>query len=273
MEGDRLELHEEYACPLPVTVIAEMLGVPAADHVRFKVWSDVMVEAMGMEDPTPLAEPMAELGAYLAAAIAAHRRAPSGNDDLIDRLVAAAAEDDAIPAQAIPGVVSQLLVGGNETTTSLITNCVWRLLEEPSRWRAVCEDRTLLPIALEESLRFDPPVLALYRTTTREVALHGTTIPKGAKVMLSYAGANRDPAFFADPDAFRLDRSPEELRQHLSFGLGIHFCLGHALARLEAGVALQALVERFPTLSLVDPGERITPFFLWGRRRLPLRIG
>jgi cytochrome P450 len=170
------------------------------------------------------------------------------------------------------GVVSQLLVGGNETTTSLITNCVWRLLERPELWREVCASPALVPAAIEESLRFDPPVLGLFRTTTREVRLHGVAIPARAKVMLSYAAANRDPAVFHDPDRFRLDRPRNEASEHLAFGLGVHFCLGSALARLEAETALRALTARFPLLALEGPGERIKPFFLWGRRRLPLRI-
>jgi cytochrome P450 len=155
----------------------------------------------------------------------------------------------------------------------LITNLVWRLLEQPARWAALRSDPALVGAAIEESLRFDPPVLGLFRTTTRDVELHGVEIPRGAKVMLHYAAANRDPEVFSDPDRFRLDRPRSEASEHLSFGLGIHFCLGAALARLEAETAIRALLEWFPRLSLEGPGERIAPFFLWGRRRLPLHIG
>jgi cytochrome P450 len=253
-------------------MISEMLGVPASDREQFKRWSDCSVEAMGMPDPTPLARELEALRRYLYDAIVDHRARPRGGD-LIDTLVEAVENDDGLSDAQITGVVSQLLVGGNETTTSLITNLVWRLLERPALWREVVANPELVPVAMEESLRFDPPVLGLWRSTTRDVSLHGVTIPNGAKVLLSYAAANRDPRVFADPDTFRLDRPRSELAEHLAFGLGIHFCLGSALARLETETALRALIQRFPRLALVSAGERITPFFLWGRRHLPLRIG
>jgi len=271
VKGDVLELHDDFACPLPVILIAQLLGVPAGEREQFKRWSDSSVEAMGMPDPTPLAAELEALRSYLFRAVAEHRARPRGSD-LIDELVLAAEADDGLSNAQLVGVVSQLLVGGNETTTSLITNAVWRLLEDPTRWAALRGEPALVPNAIEESLRFDPPVLGLYRSTTRDVTLHGVTIPRGAKVMLCYAAANRDPRVFAEPDRFRLDRPRSEASEHLAFGLGIHFCLGSALARLEAETALRALLERFPRLTLMGSGERIAPFFLWGRRRLPLRV-
>ncbi len=113
-------------------------------------------------------------------------------------------------------------------------------------------------------------MLGLYRTTSSQVELHGVTIPRKAKVMLLNAAANRDPRVFRDPDTFRLDRPAAELRRHLSFGLGVHFCLGSPLARLEGHSALATLLDRAPVLRLHDPGERIAPWFLWGRRKLHL---
>ena len=162
----------------------------------------------------------------------------------------------------------QLLVGGNETTTSLITNMLWRLLEVPERWQTLCEDPTLVEAAVEESLRYDPPVLGLYRNTTRDVTLHDVTIPANTKVLINYAAANRDPEVFPNPNEFDLRR---ERKRHMSFGLGVHFCLGAPMARLEAEIVLHVLVRRLPGLALVDAGERIAPFFLWGRRHLPVR--
>jgi cytochrome P450 len=270
LSGDAMELHDDYACPLPVIVIAELLGVAPEDRLDFKRWSDVAVEALGMEDPGLLVEDLRALTRHLAGAVAEHRASPR-HGDVIDRLIAAAADGPGLEDNQIVGVLFQLLVGGNETTTSLITNAVWRLLEDPARWEAVCSNPELVPAALEESLRFDPPVLGLFRTTTREVEVSGVTLPEGAKVMLCYAAANRDPEVFDRPDEFRLDRPSEESKQHLAFGQGIHFCLGAALARLEAEVSLHTLLERRPSLSLESPGARIAPFFLWGRRRLPLR--
>ena len=125
-------------------------------------------------------------------------------------------------------------------------------------------------VAVEESLRFDAPVLGLYRTNTKEVNLHGLDVPERSKVMATYGAANRDPNVFKDPDTFRLDRELEELRKHLSFGLGRHFCPGAQLSRLEARLALKEIIERFPNLRLTEEPERIEPFLLWGRKTLPV---
>lgn len=260
------DLHDAFAFPLPVIVIAEMLGVPADDLHLFKRWSDASVAAMGAADPSAYESELADLANYILARIRERRAAP-GRGDLIDRLVQAEQDCKGLTDEDILSVVNQLLVGGNETTTSLITNAVWRLLERPALWRQVVAEPGLVDRALEESLRFDPPVLGLYRSTTRAVELHGVCIPKDAKVMLHYAAANRDPEVWDDPDTFSLDRPAQ---RHLSFGLGVHFCLGAQLARLEASAALRALAARCPDLRLVNPGERITPWFLWGRRHLPV---
>ncbi len=262
------DIHDDFAFPLPVVIISEMLGVPSHDIERFKHWSDASVEAMGAEDPTPWLAELEALGGYILAQIRARRADKSPPNDLITRMVVAESDGVRLDDAAIQGLVSQLLVGGNETTTSLITNVVWRLLEDRALWERVVADPALVERAVEESLRYDPPVLALYRTTTREIAVRGVRIPEGAKVMLHYAAGNRDPAVFADPDRFSLDRPP---RKHLSFAMGIHVCIGAEMARLEARVALRALAARFADLALVDRGERIKPFFLWGRRRLPVR--
>jgi len=267
---DRAEwdFHDDYAFPLPVIVIAGMLGVPASDIHRFKHWSDASVAAMGAEDPRPFAADLQAMGAYLLEQIRERRQRSPLGDDLISRLVAAREGGRGLDDQEILGVVTQLLVGGNETTTSLITNAAWRLLQHRSLWeRFIAEPRKLVDPIIEESLRFDPPVLGLFRNTTRDVTLHGVRIPAGTKVMLHYAAANRDPRAFVEPDRFDLDA---ERRRHLSFGLGVHFCLGAQLARLEARAALLALALRFPALELAGDGERIAPFFLWGRRKLPV---
>jgi len=262
------DLHEDYAFPLPVIVISEMLGVPREDRHLFKRWSDASVAAMGAEDPSVYATDLMALGSYLLDAIREHRKHPE-RDNLIATLVRARQGDRGLDDEEIQGVLSQLLVGGNETTTSAITNLVWRLLERPLLWDRVVREPACRESALEESLRFDPPVLALYRNTTREVKLHDVTIPRGSKVMMYYAAANRDPRLWDNPDEFNIDRTG----RHMSFGLGVHFCLGAQLARLEASCALEALVTHFPCLRLVNAGERIPPFFLWGRKRLPVING
>jgi cytochrome P450 len=260
------DLHDDFAFPLPVTVIAEMLGVPGEDLHLFKRWSDASVAAMGAVDPQPYQADLGDMAQYLAGEIAARRADPS-RDDLIAALVRASDGGRTLSDGEILGVVVQLLVGGNETTTSLITNMVWRLLQDRRLWKRVVADPGLVDRAVEESLRFDPPVLGLFRSTTRSVELHGKVIPAQAKVFLHYAAANRDPEVFDAPDTFSLDRPSQ---RHLSFGLGVHFCLGAPLARLEARTALLALVKWCPGLQLLGDGERIAPFFLWGRRHLPV---
>jgi cytochrome P450 len=273
--GVRFDLHDDFAFPLPVVIITGLLGVPSADLDQFKAWSDTQVAAMGAEDPAPYEPEQVAFMAYMANHLETRQRAIAGDDPVPDdllTLIAAARDPDGTPisqADAL-SVLMQLLVGGNETTTSLITNVVWRLLEAPQQWHAVVENPDLAESAIEESLRYDPPVLGLYRNTTRDVELHGVTIPEGSKVYVNYAAANRDPAVFADPNVFDLGR---ERKRHMSFGLGTHFCLGAPMARMEAEIALRALVQRMPDLTLMAPGERIAPFFLWGRRKLPVAWG
>jgi cytochrome P450 len=264
------DLHDDYAFPLPVIVIAGMLGVPEGDIHRFKDWSDASVAAMGSEDPTPYVADLQAMAGYLLEQIRERRDRTVPGDDLISRLVLARESGRGLDDTEILGVVTQLLVGGNETTTSLITNAVWRLLQQPELWARFVADPALVDRIIEESLRYDPPVLGLFRNTTRDVTLHGQVIPAGTKVMLHYAAANRDPRAFDGPDHFDFDA---DRRRHFSFGLGVHFCLGAQLARLEARSALLTLASRFPGLELVNDGERIAPFFLWGRRRLPVRNG
>ena len=269
-ERDGFDIHDDFAFPLPVVIISRLLGVPSEDIQKFKHWSDASVEAMGAEDPTPWMAELGALQAYLLEQIRARRTSSTPPDDLITRMVVAESEGVRLDDEAILGLVSQLLVGGNETTTSLITNVVWRLLEDRALWKRVVADPGLIDRAVEESLRFDPPVLGLFRATTRDTVVGDTAIPRGAKVMLHYAAGNRDPSVFEAPDRFSLDRPP---RKHLSFAIGVHVCIGAEMARLEARIALKALTTRFPDLELVDRGERIKPFFLWGRRRLPVRRG
>jgi len=265
---ERWDLHDDYAFPLPVLVIAELLGVPETDIHRFKAWSDASVAAMGAEDPAPYAPALRNMAAYLLEQIRERRDRAIAGGDLVSQLVNAREAGRGLSDTEVLGVVTQLLVGGNETTTSLVTNAVWRLLQHPERWRRFVAEPALVDRIIEESLRYDPPVLGLFRNTTRDVTLHGQVIPAGTKVMLHYAAASRDPRVFDRPDRFDIDA---ERRRHFSFGLGVHFCLGAQLARLEARTALLSLAARCPGLELVDDGERIAPFFLRGRRKLPVR--
>jgi cytochrome P450 len=280
--GRTADLHDALAMPLPTIVIARMLGVPEELRTTFKRWSDAQVAGMGAGDVDEQRRTRREMQAYFLDEVARRRgMAADGEempDDLVSGLVTAAMQEERPITEAeLLSLLTQLLVGGNETTTSLLTNVVWRLLERPERWQAVVDDPTLVEVAVEESLRHDPPVLGLFRATTCPVDIGGRhldadRLDQDQKVMLLWASANRDPEVWDDPDEFRLDRDLTTLRaRHLSFGFGIHACPGAPLSRLEARLALAALVRRAPDLRLAGPVTRIEPFFLWGRRSLPVR--
>ncbi|ODQ87972.1 cytochrome [Mycolicibacterium flavescens] len=192
-------------------------------------------------------------------------------DDLMSTLLVFRTEDGRpLNDFEISNSLMNLLLAGAETTTSLLTNVVWRLLEDPGRWAELVADRSLIDRAIEESLRFDAPVLGMFRTSLHEVELAGVPIPAKSKIHANYGAANRDPAVFECPDEFRLDRPQEQLRKHIAFGRGAHVCPGAQLSRLEANIALTALLDAFPGLRLENSGTRIDPFNFWGRKTLPV---
>jgi cytochrome P450 len=254
----RADLVRDFAVPLPVIVIAELLGVPSDDRMRLKRWSD---------DIAPLFDRTlqhAALGAAMGAAqefagffrgLVEQRRAEP-REDLISALVAARDADDALDDDEIVALSLFLLVAGHETTTNLIGNSVLALLDHPEQWALLCEEPGLCAGALEELLRFDSPVQRTVRLTREPVEVAGVRIPAGEIVDLVVGSANRDPSRFPEPDRLDLERADT---RHLSFGLGRHFCLGARLARLEGQVALRTLVERFPTLKCVDERPRWKP--------------
>jgi cytochrome P450 len=269
--GGPFDLVEDLAIPLPVGIIAEMLGVEPTRLPDFKRWSDAMIDqatGAGRADPfTPrIMDAAVELLSYLRKIAEARRRHPA--DDLVSAIVA---EQDGATALSIREVVQfamLLLVAGNETTTNLIGNAVTALLDHPGELERVARDPSLVPGALEETLRYDPPVQILFRTATQDVELAGTRIPKGAYVAPLIGSANRDERRFPDPDRFDVTRDPQG---HVAFGFGKHFCLGASLARLEARVALEALAPELPRLVREQPRELIDSFLVRGPRRLELR--
>ncbi|TDC80563.1 cytochrome P450 [Actinomadura sp. 7K507] len=272
----RADLCESFAIPLPVLVIAKILGVPAADRADFKEWSDQFMAGQNAADPAVQGAARAKIDAYFGAILAQRREslAARGREALPDDLLTAllTAEHDGRPftdEELLP-LILLLLVGGNETTTSLIANAVWRLLDL-GLWEDVRSRPELVDVAVEESLRYDPPVLGLYRTNTRPVVLHGVEVPEGSKAHGLYASANRDPEAWDDPDTFRLDRDLADLRRrHLSFGVGPYLCPGAALARLEARISLKLLAERLPGLHLDGEPTRVDSFMMWGPSSLPI---
>lgn len=262
-----IELMDEFAGPLPATVIGELLGVPPEDQERFRRWSNEMFSRMGpLRDGAPPAGARFALGEYLAGIIAERRKEP--RDDLISGMIAAQEERQMLTDAELLSTSLVLLIAGFETTTNLIGNGVLALLRNPAELERLRADRSLLPTAIEEFLRYDSPAQLIMRSTKEEVELGGELVPTGASVLLLLGAANRDPRQFPDPD--RLDVGRKE-NAHVSFGWGIHHCLGAPLARLEGEVAFTALLDRFPTWK-ADPtaiARRPNPM-LRGLSRLPL---
>lgn len=280
------DFQEAYASPFPTTIIAELLGIPAEEHRLFRRMSDNLTATYNEPDPAVSSPPRAAFDRYFQDVID-HRRSCLQDagisraslehvgtvlpDDLISRFVVAEVEGRRLDDRDLQSTLLLLLLGGNETSAGLLTNLLWRLLEVPERWDAVKAEPELVDAVVEESLRYDSPVLGLFRVTPRAVRLHDVTIPEKSKVMLLYAAVNRDPALFEHPDEFRLDRNPEETQRRLmTFGFGHHYCPGAALARLEARTSLRLLIERAPGLRLNGKPTRIVPFNLWGRGTLPI---
>ncbi len=254
--------------PLPVTAIARLLGVPQEDGDRFKQWSDAVVGATDRQIPEEERQKIREMMRYFAAAIATRRESPQ--QDLVSTIAFAEVDGERLTDLEMLGFCLLLLIAGNETTTNLLSNVLNVLSQRPDLWDQLRVDPSLIPSAVEEALRYESPVQMLFRTTTRDVELHGLLVPEGAKVAVAYAAANRDPREFPEPDDFRLDR---ELSSHLAFGHGIHYCLGAPLARLETRVALERLVARFRHVEQAGGAPRRVPSaILRGFGSLPLRV-
>jgi cytochrome P450 len=276
-ERGEMDLVADFAEPLPVLVIADMLGIPGQDRARFKRWSDLVVASSDVvllgeaaKAPEGYHEAMQAMWAYFRDVIADRRARPG--EDLISGLVAAQIDGQGLGEEDILNFCWLLLVAGNITTTNLIANAVLTLLEHPEALARLREDPGLLPGAVEEVLRYRSPVQAMFRTTTEEVRIGRHRIPAGETVVAWIGSANRDAARFHDPDRFDITRSPNP---HIAFGHGIHTCLGAPLARLEANLALGALIRRFPRLrrSGAEPLEPVEGFILHGVKRLPLAVG
>ncbi|MGI9029850.1 MAG: cytochrome P450 [Ilumatobacteraceae bacterium] len=272
----RGELYADVALPLPVNSFCAILGIDLDDRDRFLEWADELVVSMAYPDRGRRARH--ELSAFTAAEIERRRGAADAGRDNPPGLLTHLAVDeytadgDRMPLSEVVNMVNQLLIAGHETTTSLITNCMWRLLEDrPARWERVVADPALIPQAVEESLRFDPPVLGLCRTPNQDTQVDGVDVRSGTKVMILYASANRDETRFPDrPNEFVVDRPLLETRKHYSFSWGIHHCLGAHLARLTAKVAIEELAARLPDLRLDGEPTRVPSPFLWGRKVLPV---
>ncbi|MGH8963971.1 MAG: cytochrome P450, partial [Actinomycetes bacterium] len=271
----RFDLVDVLAYPLPVTVIAELLGVPAQDLPRFRIWAEALFDQQMVDATTVPTEELVnafaptihELNEYLLGHIRARRQHPA--DDLISRLIAAEVDSERLADEEIVGFAGVLLLAGHVTTTALLGNAVLCFDRHPPAAAAVRADRDLLPAAIEEVLRFRSPFPRLARVTTTDAELGGHTIPAGQLVIPWIAAANRDAARFPDPDRFDIHRNSHS---HLAFGHGIHFCIGAPLARLEAKIALDILLTRYQDIAVDGSIEFQNPWQMISVKRLPVRV-
>jgi hypothetical protein len=267
----QFDLIRDFAVPFPVTIIAEMLGIPARDFQTFKRWSDHLVgflDPLASPGPEKLRRTVEEFRAYMSRLADLRRREPA--DDLLTALVQAEDAGDRLSASELDGTLALLLAAGNETTTNLIGNSVLALLRHPAELARLREEPDVAERAVEELLRWDSPVQLTMRIPTETIDFGGVRFEKHQAVVTVLGAANRDPAAFANADVLDLGREPNE---HLSFGYGIHFCLGAQLARLEGRVALAELARRFPDIRLATGRPRWRRLtFLRGVEALPVRV-
>jgi cytochrome P450 len=248
----QVEIMESYARRIPSAVIAKVLGIPEDRTDDFARWSDELLTLQGGEDEAnkPIGMIHAEFGQYLKDQIEARVRSDDPPNDMITRLLQAEVDGEHLTQRAVLTQTIFLIVAGNETTRNLIGNIIYRLAETPLLYEQIQGDRELIPTLIEESLRFDSPVQLLARTCTEEVEIDGVVIKKGDRVLHSIASANRDESVYPDADQFRMDRPNP--RDHVAFGAGPHVCPGAFLARMEAQVAVETLLDQVARLELAE---------------------
>ena len=273
-QAGEFDLVQDFSTPVPLMVIAEMLGVEPDRYREFKQWSDDMIRATGGAEVSPaererLRGSMDDLRRYFEQTIEERRRS-SGGEDLISALVRAEEEREALTAREVLAMCLLLLLGGNETTTNLIGNTVMTLLSHPDELAKVRGDLAIVPQMVEEMLRYEAPAQALLRVATTDTEIAGKAIRAGSGIMILYGSANRDERRFPNPDTFDVMRNP---RDHLAFGFGIHHCIGAPLARLEARIAMDGFLRRFPRVQLSNqPREWIDSFVMRGPKSLLLQL-
>lgn len=267
--GQPVDIAEALTIPLPVALIAHFMGIPFERKDDFKRWSDSLTA-------TGTAKTMAERMPDILAMMAffrdeiPKRRAVPG-DDLISKVISAEVAGEALTEETIVGYCQLLLIAGNETTTNLLSNLLNYIADHPEVWAALREDTSKIEAAIEETLRFEPPVHWLSRVAVRDAEFHGQKVAKGEAVYTVLGAANRDPEHYDDPDTFRLDRPRSD---HHTFGHGIHFCIGAPLARMEAHHALLGMLRRFSRIEHVldAENERTHSSMLRGYHHLWLRL-
>ena len=250
--SDDIDFVRDFAQPLPLIVIADFLGVPTDDLPTFKRWSDDAAEVLGgtltEQRQVEVNTSLIELLQYFADKSDERRSGPGA--DFLSSLIAA--DDGQLTTEEIIAIAYVVLVAGNETTVNLLSSVMRILLDDADLLARVRADRALVPKVVEEALRLESPIQGFPRRALVDTEINGVEVPAGAQVMLMIGAANRDPSQFENPDEVQLDGGA---RPHVSFGKGIHFCVGAALSRLEAEIALNALLDRFGTIELAEPGN------------------
>jgi hypothetical protein len=265
------DLQTDLAVPFPTVVIATMLGVDPGLRDEFRRWAEHMILAVFEPDAADHADEIGQSGEqmdeWLESVIA--ERAGRDGDDLISMLLRAELDGGALTHDELQLFVFTLLIAGSITTAYLIGNAAQTLATTPRLAARIRADRSLIPSLVEESLRHDPPAQMMFRTATRSVELAGSTVPEGATIAALLGSANRDDTVFVDPDAFHIGR---DNRDNLAFGHGAHYCLGAALARLEARVALEELLARASHFELAGDVDRVSSLVFRGPTNLPMRF-
>ena len=270
-EGDFVTL---FAFPFPAIVIAEMLGIRPEDREQFGHWSDDIVNGLGGGDLSLVAIANEGIYGFVDALVAERQeileRGETPPDDLLTVLTLAYRNGD-LQYGEVRRLSQQVLVAGHETTASLLSLMLYRLIQQPELVDLLRSDASLIPWAVEEFLRYDSPVQGLFRTNRNECVVHGEKIEADTKVQLLFAAANRDPEVWQDPDDIQLDRFGPGTKPHLAFGWGVHHCIGNVLARREGQLALRWMVETFEKVELIGPVQVNQPFILRGLTTLPIR--
>ncbi|QKG83519.1 cytochrome P450 [Kroppenstedtia pulmonis] len=276
LDQGRMEVVSDLASPLPVIVIARLLGVPREDQLLFKKWSDTIVKGEEGESREAVRSILlekqqaeTELVTYFRKIIAERSRHPQ--NDLISALLAAEVEGEKLSESTLLAFCVLLLIAGNETTTNLITNGIRLLTEKPDLQRHLREKATLIPGFIEETLRYYPPVQSLTRTATTSLNIRGNKVGKGEMVIIYLASANRDSEQFLEPDMFQMERKPNP---HLSFGLGNHFCLGAPLARLESKIVFESLFKHIKGMKAMahDQMQPLPSPVVFGLQSYPITL-
>ncbi|MBV9668028.1 MAG: cytochrome P450 [Nitrososphaeraceae archaeon] len=285
IEKGNMDLINDLAYPLPVTVIAELLGVPLQDRDTFRTWADKLVSSAGSQlnaeqhgSAKNIVVLQSEMDDYFNAII--DKRTITPQSDLISNLIKAEADGHRLSREEILAFCTLLLLAGHVTTVNLIGNTILSLLQNPQQFKKLKEDRTslpsLIPSTIEETLRYRSPVQAVFRVATQEITIGGAQkIPSGQGIIVWLGSANHDESVFPDPEKFDISRIPHA-HSHVGFGHGIHFCLGAPLARLEARVALKIILERLQNLELddsnIEPIKPLHSLFFHGVSQLSLRF-